>query len=40
MFYDATSRMRSAGAETELPEVVEEFEDENWLKVEWYVVWA
>lgn len=36
MYYDSSGRMRSAGAETALPETTETAEEEEWLKVEWY----
>lgn len=37
MYYDSAGKMRSAGAETQLPETTETAEEEEWLKVEWCV---
>ncbi|KAE9395089.1 hypothetical protein BT96DRAFT_163469 [Gymnopus androsaceus JB14] len=36
LYYDATGVARAIGAETQLPSVIEQAEDEQWTKVEWF----
>ena len=37
MYYDQAGKMKSAGAETTSTRVLDDAEDEGWIKVEWYV---
>ena len=37
IYYDESGRVKAAGAETELDSVVELAEEEEWLKVQWFV---
>jgi hypothetical protein len=37
LYYDKCSKVRAVGAETELDHIVEQAEDEEWLKVQWYL---
>lgn len=37
IYYDESGRVKAVGAETELDSVVELAEEEEWLKVQWFV---
>ncbi|KAF9068279.1 hypothetical protein BDP27DRAFT_1224514 [Rhodocollybia butyracea] len=36
LYYDATGVVRAIGAETQLPATIEQAENEQWIKVEWF----